>query len=131
MPDQTAKRNAALVAAFEELARSLGVAVRLDTTSNEYDSLAVGNRALKNALSIWETSTSFFTTDPSLLDDLTAAGFACKPAPFRSPSPHNRFRYRTGDIAPSSLVGHSDLFNRVVKDSVAYVEQPIAGHRAR
>jgi hypothetical protein len=128
MSDLPEKANSALFQAFRRLAEDLALPVRLDPTDLAYDSLAVGHKPLKNALSIKEESTSFYTNDKSLLADLEAAGFTCKRAPFREPSPHDQYRYRVSKVNPSSLKGdHRPLFIRLLRDSVSYVEHPIAG----
>jgi hypothetical protein len=133
MLDRTEKANYALVEAFRRLAEDLQVAVRLDETEHPYDSLAVGHKPLKNALCIKSDSTTFFTSDQSLLADLTAAGFVWKPAPFRGPSAHNQYRYKVSKVHPSSLDDgcHRPLFVRVLKDAVSYVQDPIAGQAQR
>jgi len=129
MPDTSQKKNSELFTAFQELARSLGLAVRIDRTRHAYDSLALGNRSLKNALCIKEKSTSFFTADSRLREKLSdpLTGFAVEPAPISKSSSHNAYRFRVSKITPKSIREFPKLFEQLVRDSVNYVADPIAG----
>ena len=135
VPNQQVKKNADLFEAFFKLAQSLNLKIRRGkrNTSHEYDPIKVGKRPLQNALCVKESSTSFFTNDPALRSRLAHAdtGFSVEPAPFRESSPHNEYRFTLSNITTASLEMYPGDFRQLVRESVAYVENPIAGNTAR
>lgn len=128
----TTKKNVALFKAFLDLTQCLGLDAGEGSkkTTHGYDPIQTGSRQLKNALCIEASSTSFFTSDKDLLRRLSkpSTGFRIRPAPLPDKtSRHNEYRFRIYNVTPASLETYRDDFSQIVKDSVAYVQNPIAG----